>query len=151
MSALRLVVLGAASKGSGKGRIAVVGVAVESHGVEMTEDLQSGNHQVRKADVTSLPFIAGVVLAIGGVITVVKGLYTLTSWWGWFFIGLGVLIGVTGWMLVFRIPWARLAAVVTALVSLGFTAIWVPSDPWFAIPVVGFDALAIFAIARSML
>lgn len=115
----------------------------------MSEGPQRGEHRIRQPDVARLPFIAGVELAISGVITLVFGLYSLNSWWGWLFIALGILIAVPALMLVFRVAWARVAAVAVALVSIAFTAVWVPVHFWFAIPIVAFDVLAIYAVARS--
>lgn len=139
----------ATSNGSGIGSDrCCCSAAAEWHGVETTEDPQGDNRRVRTADVTRLPFMAGVALAISGVITFVQGLYTLTSWWGWFFIALGILVGVTGLMLIFSVAGARLAAAVAALVSLAFAALRAPVHVWYSLSIIGFDVLAIYAIAK---
>jgi hypothetical protein len=116
----------------------------------MTEDPQSSDHRIRESDVSRLPFMAGVVLGISGLLTLVLGLYTLSSWWGWLFIGVGIIVAVTGVMLLFRVSWAPVAAVVAALASLIISAIRVADYPWFNIPAIGFDVLAIYAIAREV-
>ncbi|MBV9352423.1 MAG: hypothetical protein JOZ23_12945 [Mycobacterium sp.] len=116
----------------------------------MTEDPQSSDHRIRQTDVSRLPFMAGVVLGISGLLTLVLGLYTFKSWWGWLFIGVGITVAATGVMLVFRVSWAPWAAVVAALASLVISAIRVAEYPWFSIPTIGFDVLAIYAIAREI-
>jgi hypothetical protein len=116
----------------------------------MTEDPQSSDHRIRQTDVSRLPFMAGVVLGISGLLTLVLGLYTFSFWWGWLFIGVGIIVAVTGVMLLFRVSWAPVAAVVAALASLAISVIWVADYPWFNIPAIGFDVLAIYAIAREI-
>lgn len=94
--------------------------------------------------------MAGVVLGISGLLTLILGLYTFKSWCGWLFIGVGIIVAVTGAMLLFHVSWAPWAAIVAALASLVVSAIWVADYPWFSIPAIGFDVLAIYAIAREM-
>lgn len=116
----------------------------------MTEDPQSSDHRIRQTDVSRLPFMAGVALGISGLLTFVLGLYSLTYWWGWLFIGLGVIVAATGVMLLFRVSWAPVAAIVAALASFVVSAIWVADYPWFNIATIGFDVLAIYAVAREI-
>lgn len=115
----------------------------------MTENSQTGDHRIRRTDVSRLPFMAGVVLGISGLLTCLLGLYSLSSWRGWVFAGVGLIVAVTGVLLLFRVSWAAVAAVVAALASLAISAIWVTDYPWFSIPTIGFDVLAIYAIARE--
>ncbi|WP_425171231.1 DUF7144 family membrane protein [Mycobacterium sp.] len=116
----------------------------------MTEDPQSSDHRIRQTDVSRLPFMAGVVLEISGLLTLVLGLYTFSSWRGWLFIGIGIIVAATGLMLLFRVSWALVPAVVAALASLAISAIWVAEYPWFNVAAIGFDVLAIYAIAREV-
>lgn len=95
--------------------------------------------------------MAGVLLEISALITVVFGLYTLKFWWGWWFIALGLLVAGTGLMLLFRIAGARLAALAAALVSLVFGAIFIAKYPWFGLSMIGLDLVAIYCVARSRL
>ena len=94
--------------------------------------------------------MAGVALAISGLLTLVLGLYTFSSWRGWLFIGVGIIVVATGVMLLFRVSWVPVPAVVAALASLIISAIWVAKYPWFNAATIGFDVLAIYAIAREM-
>lgn len=96
-----------------------------------------------------LPFTAGVVLAISALTTLVLGLYTLSFWQGWLFIGLGIIVAIAAAMLIFRVAWGPLVAVVAALASVTISAIWVVVYPWFNIATIAFGLLAIYAIARS--
>lgn len=117
----------------------------------MPEDMRQGDHQIRQADVSRLPFMAGVLLAISGLLTLVLGLYTLKFWWGWWFIALGILVAGAGCMLLFRVAAARLAALAAALVSLVFGAIFIAKYPWFGLSTIGLDLVAIYCVARSRL
>ncbi len=116
----------------------------------MTENSQI-SHRIRQSDVARLPFTAGIALGISGLATFVLGLYTLKVWWGWLFIGLGIVVGATAAMLVLRVPWAPLAGAATALASLIISAIWVADYPWFNVATILFDVLAIYALARTKL
>jgi hypothetical protein len=111
----------------------------------------TGGRRLQHADLASVTAIAGFALGLSALITLVFGLYTLTSWWGWFFIGFGIVIGVTAALVVFDAPWAGAAGAASAMVSFGFTALWAPIHMWFAIPILGLDVLAIFLIVRSKL
>jgi hypothetical protein len=115
----------------------------------MTEDRQGSDHQIRQADVSRLPFTAGIALGISALVTVVLGLYTLKSW-GWLFIVVGVIVAVTAAMLLFHVSWASVAAGVAALASLIVSAIWVATYPWFSIAAILLDLLAIYALGRSI-
>lgn len=97
-----------------------------------------------------LPFMAGVVLGISGLLTLVLGLYTFSSWRGWLFVGVGIIVVATGLMLLFRVSWVVVPAVIAALASLVISAIWVAKYPWFNSATILFDVLAIYAIAREM-
>ena len=123
----------------------------ESHELEMTENPQSSETGIRQTDVSRLPFTAGVVLAISGLNTVVLGLYSISSWQGWLFIGLGIAVGASASMLIVRLPLASLAAAVAALASLTVSAVWVAMYPWFNMAAIGLDLLAIYALGRTKL
>lgn len=113
----------------------------------MTEDRQGSDHRIRQADVSRLPFTAGIALGISALVTFVLGLYTLKSW-GWVFIGVGVVVAATAAMLLFHVSWAPVAASVAALASLIVSAIWVATYPWFSVAAILLDLLAIYALGR---
>ena len=115
----------------------------------MTDVSRNSDHQIRQADVPRLPFTAGVLLAISALLTVVLGLYTIRFWWGWLFIGFGILVAATSLMLLFKVAGARLVAVAMAVVSIVIAAIWVVDYPWFGGSIIAFDVVVIYALARS--
>lgn len=117
----------------------------------MTENPQDGDDRTRQTDVSRLPFTAGIVLGISAVVTFVLGLYTISSWQGWLFLGLGVVVAATAVLLVLRVHWALWAAAVAALASLTISAVWVALYPWFNIAAIGLDLLAIYALTRTKL
>jgi membrane-bound ClpP family serine protease len=116
----------------------------------MTEDSQSSDHRIRQTDVSRLPFTAGIVLGVSGLLTLVLGLYTFSTWRGWLFVGVGIIVAVTGVLLLFKVSWAHVAAIAAASVSLVISAIWVAKYPWFSIPTIGFDVVAIYSIVREI-
>ncbi len=115
----------------------------------MSDKQKRTDHRVHEADVSSLPFTAGIVLGISGLLTFVLGLYSISSWQGWLFIGLGLFVVATAAMLVFRLPLATLAAAVAAVASLTVSAVWVAMYHWFNIATIALDLLAIYALART--
>lgn len=117
----------------------------------MTKDPNNNGHRVRQADVSRLPFTAGVVLIICGLNTVLEGLYTIDYWQGWLFLTLGVIVGGTGLMLIFRVPAAGVAALAAAAASLTISAVWVSTYHWFNLAAIALDLVAIGALARSAL
>lgn len=117
----------------------------------MTKHAQESDHRIREGDVSGLPFLAGMVLAISGLTTLVEGLYTISYWQGWLFLVLGVVVAVAAALLLFHMPGAPVAALVAALASLVVSAVWVATYHWFNLAAIGLDALAIYAIGRSKL
>lgn len=117
----------------------------------MTENPQNSADQQRRTDVSRLPFGAGMLLGISALVTFVCGLYSISSWQGWLFMGVGVVVGVTAVLLVLRPSWAVWPAVVVALASLTVSAVWVAMYPWFCMAAMGLDLLALYALTRTKL
>jgi hypothetical protein len=117
----------------------------------MTENPQSNGGRIERTDVSHLPFTAAMVLGISALVTFVCGLYSISSWQGWLFMGVGVVVAATAVLLVMRVPWGLWAALVAALASLTVSAVWLAMYPWFSLAAIGLDLLAIYAIARTKL
>jgi len=114
----------------------------------MAKEPQSIGRRPSTADVSRLPFTAGVVLAISGLNTLLQGLYTINSWQGWLFIVTGLVVAGTAAMLIFDIPGAAIIALITASASLIISAVWVPTYPWFNLAAIALDLVAIYALVR---
>lgn len=114
----------------------------------MTKEPPSIGHQPTKAEVSGLPFFAGVVLAISGLNTFLEGLYTISSWQGWLFLVTGLIVAGTGAMLLFHTPGAVLIALVAASASLVISAVWIGMYQWFNLAGIALDLVAIYALVR---
>jgi hypothetical protein len=114
----------------------------------MTEEPQSVGRRPSEADVSRLPFTAGVVLAISGLNTLLEGLYTISYWQGWLFLVTGLVVAGTAALLIFDVPGAPVIALVAASASLIISAVWVSTYHWFNLAAIALDLVAIFALAR---
>ena len=114
----------------------------------MTGEPQSIGRQPSRADVSRLPFTAGVVLAISGLNTLLEGLYTIDYWQGWLFLVTGIIVGATAALLIFDIPGVPIVALLVASASLVISAVWVATYHWFNLAAIALDLVAIFALAR---
>ena len=117
----------------------------------MTDEPQSIGRQPSKADVSRLPFTAGVVLAISGLDTFLQGLYTIDHWQGWLFLVTGLIVGAIAALLIFDIPGAPIIALVAASASLIISAVWVSTYPWFNLAAIALDLVAIYVLVRWIL
>lgn len=117
----------------------------------MTKEPQSIGRRPSRADVSGLPFTAGVVLAISGLNTLLQGLYSISAWQGWLFVVTGLVVAGTAALLIFDIPGASIVALVAASASLIISAVWVPTHPWFNLAAIALDLVAIYALVRSTL
>jgi hypothetical protein len=114
----------------------------------MTEEPQSIGRQPSRADVSRLPFTAGVVLAISALNTFLEGLYTIDFWQGWLFLVTGVLVGGAAALLIYDIPGAPIIGLIAGSASLIISAVWVSIYHWFNLAAIALDLVAIFALAR---
>lgn len=117
----------------------------------MTAGQQGGDKRIRRTDVSRLPFMAGILLGISGLNSLLEGLYTISYWQGWLFVALGIIVAGTAAMLVLRVPGASIVALVAACASLVISAVWVATYHWFNLAAIGLDLVAIYALARTKL
>ncbi|MGE2813883.1 DUF7144 family membrane protein [Mycobacterium heidelbergense] len=95
--------------------------------------------------------MAGILLGISGLNSLLEGLYTISYWQGWLFVAVGIIVAGTAAMLVFRVPGAPILALVAACASLVISAVWVATYHWFNLAAIGLDLVAIYALARTKL
>jgi len=118
---------------------------------------------------TGWVILAGVVLAFGGAIMLINGLWALTAsttiesgvWaqlfrdssldtWGWFYVILGPVVLIAGICVFFRMEWARWAGISVAFVQAFFAFFWIFTRYWpAAFLAVAIDLLVIYALARA--
>jgi hypothetical protein len=116
---------------------------------------------------TGWVILAGVVLAFGGAIMLINGLWALTAsttiesgvWaqlfrdssldtWGWFYVILGPVVLIAGICVFFRMEWARWAGISVVFVQAFFAFFWIFTRYWpTALLAVAIDLLVMYALA----
>jgi len=107
---------------------------------------------------------AGVVLIVNGIFSLIQGLAALlgpdayygvvdgellifnVAGWGWWNIVIGALTLITGLALLSGALWARIVAVILAIMSSIAQMILVPVQPWWSFIVIALDLLVIYAV-----
>jgi hypothetical protein len=102
--------------------------------------------------------LTGVFQAIDGVVALVKddyyrvrpsGLVVNVDYtaWGWTHLVMGVLLVLVGAALVRGQTWARVVAIILAILSAIVNFAFMPAYPIWSILVIGLDVLVIYALA----
>jgi len=107
---------------------------------------------------------AGVILIVNGIFSLIQGLAALLgpdayygvidgellvfnlAGWGWWNIAIGALTLITGLALLSGALWARIVAVILAILSSIVQMILVPVQPWWSFIVIALDLLIIYAV-----
>lgn len=107
---------------------------------------------------------AGVILFINGAFSVVQALVALigpnmyyavengTLWlldltgWGWWNLIIGALLIVTALALFAGQTWARVIAIILAVLSALGQLLLIPAQPWWSLIVIAIDVLIIYAL-----
>lgn len=107
---------------------------------------------------------AGVIILISGVFTLLQGLVILlgprasyvvvdgslflfdVAGWGWWHIVVGTLLTLTAFALFAGATWARVVAVILAVISAAGQLLVMPMQPWWSVIVIAIDVLIIYAL-----
>ena len=107
---------------------------------------------------------AGVILFISGAFSVVQALVALigpntyyavedgTLWlldltgWGWWNLIIGALLIITAVALFAGQTWARVIAIILAVLSALGQLLLIPAQPWWSLIVIAIDVLIIYAL-----
>ncbi|MFD8611560.1 hypothetical protein [Streptomyces sp. NPDC059631] len=106
---------------------------------------------------------AGVVLLVGGLLDILKGISSIASdtiytrigdyvyrfnltAWGWVLVVVGLIAVITGLGLLTDALWARVLGVFMACLSLIANFLWLPYQPLWALISIGLDAWVIWAL-----
>ncbi|MEU3711959.1 DUF7144 family membrane protein [Streptomyces catenulae] len=106
---------------------------------------------------------AGIVLIVGGILDILKGITALSSdaiyttvnqyvyrfdltAWGWVLVALGIVAVITGLGLLTDAMWARILGVMMASLSLIANFMWLPYQPLWAIISIALAAWVIWAL-----
>lgn len=107
---------------------------------------------------------AAVILLLNGLFSVVQGLVAVigpstyftvvegsvflfdASGWGWWNLIIGALLILTSIALFREASWARVVAIVLAVISAVVQMMVLPSQPWWALIVIAIDVTIIYAL-----
>lgn len=106
----------------------------------------------------------GVILLVSGVFSIIQAMVALigpnayyavvdgdlflfsTTGWGWWNLMIGVLLVLTAVSLLAGATWARIVAVVLAVISAIVQMFLIPVQPWWSFIVIAIDVLVIYAL-----
>lgn len=107
---------------------------------------------------------AAVIILVNGIFSAIQGLiavigpdsyYLVTegslflfdiAGWGWWNLILGVLLIITAVALFAEAKWARIVAIVLAIISAVAQMLLVPVQPWWSFIVIAIDVTIIYAL-----
>ena len=107
---------------------------------------------------------AGVILLVSGIFSAIQGLVALigpntyyavvdgdlflfdVTGWGWWNLVIGALLILSGIALFAGATWARVVAVILAILSAIVQLLLVPVQPWWSFIVIAIDVLIIYAL-----
>jgi hypothetical protein len=107
---------------------------------------------------------AGVILLTSGIFSVVQALVALigpdayyvvaggslflfdVAGWGWWNLIIGALLILVGLALFAGQTWARVAAIVLAILSAVGQLLLIPAQPWWSLIIIAIDVLIIYAL-----
>lgn len=106
----------------------------------------------------------GVILFVSGIFSVIQALIALigtnayytvvdgdlfifdTTGWGWWNLLIGVFLILTAIALLAGATWARVVAVILAVISSIIQMMLIPVQPWWSFIVIAIDVLVIYAL-----
>jgi len=107
---------------------------------------------------------AGVILLVSGFFSVIQGIVALVGpdtyfvaagdslflldlqGWGWWTVIIGVALVLTGAAVLAGQTWARVVAIILAIVSGITQLLLIPAQPWWSFIVIAIDVLIIYAL-----
>ncbi|WP_341945698.1 hypothetical protein [Microbacterium sp. LWH11-1.2] len=107
---------------------------------------------------------AGVIILISGIFGLLQGLVILlgprasyvvvdgslflfdVTGWGWWHVVIGALLTITAFALFSGATWARVVAVILAVISAAGQLLVMPLQPWWSVIVIAIDVLIIYAL-----
>ena len=107
---------------------------------------------------------AGIILLVNGIFSGLQGLVALTgpdtyylvapgtlflfdqTGWGWWNLFIGVFLILTALAVLTGRTWARVVAVVLAILSAVVQLLLIPVQPWWSFIVIAIDVLIIYAL-----
>jgi hypothetical protein len=110
----------------------------------------------------SLVVLAGMLLAVAGVFTLIQAIYALTGHlfaaadgqpllldltaWGWLHLALGALQLLVGLAVLQGVTWARVTAAVVVGLSAVSQMLFLPTYPVWSVLLIALDVLVVWAL-----
>ncbi|MFT2816733.1 hypothetical protein [Leifsonia sp. A12D58] len=109
-------------------------------------------------------WFAAIILLVAGAFSVIQGLVAIigpstyylategdllvfdVTGWGWWNVIVGALLILTGIALFAGQTWARVVAIILAVLSAIGQMLLIPAQPWWTIIVIAIDVLVIYAL-----
>jgi hypothetical protein len=107
---------------------------------------------------------AGVIILVSGIFSIVQALVALigpnayyvvangslflfdVTGWGWWNLLIGALLVLTAIALLVGQTWARIVAIILAILSAVGQLLLIPAQPWWALTIIAVDVLVIYAL-----
>jgi hypothetical protein len=131
----------------------------------MSEQTHATKAKEEKATMwaTGLALFAGVLLITIGIFQAIAGFaailedrfYIVTrnyayeidvTAWGWIHLGLGILLGLTGWGIIAGQLWARVVGIGLAVLSAIANFLFIPYYPVWSLLIIALDVFVIWAL-----
>ena len=129
------------------------------------EYVPAGRHEEHRGAVVGFTAVAGTLMIIGGLWSVVVGIVTLSTkhiyvtspatgytfrWalngWGWGELILGIVVFAAGVSVFLGMMWARVVGAVLAVISAVANFMFLPFAPLWSIMMIALDAIIIWAL-----
>jgi hypothetical protein len=107
---------------------------------------------------------AGVLMIMVGIFHVIAGLAAViddeffivgeqyafevdTTTWGWIHMGAGAIVAIAGFAVLSGHLWARIFAIIVAMLSAVANFFWIPYYPFWSILIIAIDVVIIWGLA----
>jgi len=107
---------------------------------------------------------AAIILLVSGLFTLIEGIVAIigpntyfvvtegqlflfdVAGWGWWNIVIGALLVLTSFALFAGQTWARVVAIILAIISAVGQLLLIPAQPWWSFIIIAIDVLIIYAL-----
>lgn len=133
----------------------------------MSRSARPEDHSIRQVLAGGATFAAAALIFTSALLTILQGISALgaddllivgngdvdyvyafnTTVWGWILILLGILLGAVAFGLFRGSPWAKMAAIWMASLSIVGMFLWLPHYPVWALVVIALDVIVIWAVS----
>lgn len=132
--------------------------------MKVTEIMSTETHTHAPTGWTNWVRFAGVILLISGAFSAIQGLIAVigpntyfalvegdlflfdVAGWGWWNLIIGVLLFLVGLAVMTGATWARIIAVILAILNAIVQMLLIPVQPWWSFIAIAIDVLIVYAL-----